>query len=280
MQHIACKVNPPSQKKHSDSRQTNKELEALRPSLFNHATSGRYLSTRILFKIIAGRYIKYRNCVTKQDTLGVEMESFGYGKGITGRQVRKMSIKLRDAGLISYERSTKNRASVYSYSVTELGLQCFDYFIRRNVQKLSTVPVNKKHWPKKPHLENEKKVPVETKKSSGREVSQPIDKYNNQEKKFRSNRYYINNIGATPVSSFNFNKKYPSCGKIARIDVEARKMIDHVLEHGDGRYDDIMGKTPTLKANPDEVRASIADFLKKTRDIQAKKTTSNLPNFI
>jgi hypothetical protein len=148
------------------------------------------------------------------------MESFGYGKGITGRQVRKMSIKLRDAGLITYERSTKNRASVYSYTVTELGMQCFDYFIRRNVQKLSTVPVNKKHWPKKVPVENQKKSHVETKKITCRDVSQPIDKYENAKKNHMSNRYYNNNIGAAPVSSFNVksisDKKVSTlCGTIA-----------------------------------------------------------------
>lgn len=217
MQQSFNQVNRLEKKTNSSERpQTNKELESLRSALFNHKTSGRYLSTRILFKIIAGRYIKYGNCVTKQETLCIEMETFGYGKELHIRQVRKMCGKLRDAGLITYERSTKNRSSVYSYVVTELGLQCFDYFIRRNVQKLSTVSVNKKHWPKKSNLENQKKVPVETKKSAGRAISQVIDKYTNEKKKCRSNISYINNIGASPVSSFSSKiKSSPICGTVA-----------------------------------------------------------------
>ncbi len=217
MHRSSNQVNRLQQKTTSNERpQTNKELESLRSALFNHKTSGRYLSTRILFKIIAGRYIKLGNCVTKQETLGIEMEAFGYGKQLKVWQVKKMCAKLREAGLITYERSTKNRASVYSYTVTELGLQCFDYFIRRNVQKLSTVSVNKKHWVKKVPVENGKKSHLETKKITPRAVSQPIDKYDNAKKNHTSNRYYINNIGAAPVSSFNHKiKSSPICGTVA-----------------------------------------------------------------
>ncbi len=117
------------------------------------------LSTKFLFfasgdkkisfgalKLICSRDLKYGSCITKQQVMAKEVCNFGSSKVVGERQLRRILEKLREAGLITYERSGKKR-SANRYEATALGRELYFLFIQDNrdyIQyKLSTKSVDK-----------------------------------------------------------------------------------------------------------------------------------------
>lgn len=330
MQHVAVKVNTLSQKSYSIET-----LEALRNDIFYHKNSKRVLSTHILFKLLAGRYLDCPFCKVSQEKLGSEMITFGYKKLLTSRQIKTLKSRLVNAGLLTASRE-HNRTS-YSYELTELGEAAYYYFVSpkktNNLELIKTSPQNEKTSPQinsqtpmipggseknfpcipYPYLISKNNIrsnaePKVTPTSIPYSIGGPRSSSSvfdlRRLGKFGFGRLQdrqLNSLGLDKVSvqdSINnfadamdrnsrFEKsimckiryfmsmmrkdgcfkKLPSKETIREakpIDLEERRMIDYTLAHGDGRYDDMLEKTSDLKANPDQVRASIASFLKKS----------------
>lgn len=338
MQHAVAEVNTLSEKSYSIEA-----LELLRNDIFYHKNSKRILSTHILFKLLAGRYLTCDFCRTKQRNLGKEMIKFGYKKNLAVRQIQTLITRLTEAGLITYKRESKR--ATYDYELTDLGVAAHNYYIDAK----KTAPQTKKTAPQinsqtsmipgvqqkncvsiypYPYLisKNNIRSNAETKSAS---LPSSLNESKPRTRSFfdlrrlgkfgfgRLQDRQLNSLGLDAkivqdsIETFadamerdsRFEKsifckisyfmammrrdgcfaKLPAKETIKEttpVDVEQRRMIDHIREHGDGRYDDLIEKDPSLKANPDEVQAFIANFLKKTTEIQTKKSYSNLPNFI
>lgn len=187
-------------------------IENIRFPLLQHPVSGRLTSAYYLLKIIAGRIDKCGNCITKQETFGYEMWTYGYKKLLTSRQIRTITEELKEAGLITYERSGKMR-SVYSYKVTELGRNVFQFFIKEADKKVPPPPVGKM-WETKKTPKNKKTSGLECSKTPM--ISVPVEKNFRSNIHIRNKDININNhtrwapvdkkTSMQPISSFlNFN---------------------------------------------------------------------------
>lgn len=333
MLHAVVEVNTLSQKSYSIEA-----LELLRDDIFYHKNSKRILSTHILFKILAGRYLNCDFCKVKQITLGSEMAKFGYKGNLSARHIKRLKSILVQAGLIISERE-HNRSS-YSYELTHLGKEAYEYFITQEKKlPLKSIKMSPQTEKMSPQINSqtpmipgvsEKNVPsiypypylisnnnirsnaepkvsspipalVASSKSGPRSSSSVFDfkrlgKYGFgrlQDRQLNSLgldakvvQDSINTFADAMERNSRFEKsivckiryfmammrrdgcfaKLPSketIKEVKPVDVEARRMIDYTLANGDGRYDDELEKLGPLKANPDEVRASIANFLKK-----------------
>ena len=235
--------------------------------LFYNPKTKRAKPTRTLLKIIGGRIEKFGNCITKQVVFGYEMYNFGYGKVLEERQIRRITNKLFEAGLITYKRSSSKR-SVYTYDLTDLGWSAYYHFAKNNGVKLSTEGYVK-------HSSSsfyQKKCPVEHQKMSGRESFKTHATYRPPEKNVRSNRSYINNNRS---SSLNYEPKIlprdfhgnlyrdltPEISQMNRE--EKRRLIERTMKYGDDRINlrisdpsDI--QDPTLKALMERCMAAAA----------------------
>ena len=327
MQHAVAKVNTLSQKSYSIEA-----LELLRNDIFYHKNSKRILSTHIIFKLLAGRYLECPFCKVSQERLGEEMISFGYKKTLTSRQIKTLKSRLVNAGLLTASRD-HNRTS-YSYALTPLGEAAYYYFVtpkeKIHLELIKTSPQIEKTSPQKnietPMIPGGSQknfpcipYPYSYTKNNIRSNAEPKVKL--PEDRTRSSFFDLERLGVygfgrlqdRQLNSLGLDKKVVQdsidafadamernskfeksvlCkisyfmammrrdGVFARLvkneikietpeQVVRRKNIEYVQEHGDGRFDEFINKTPELKA--ENVKREISELL---RDLVGKQAVN------
>lgn len=127
---------------------TKEQMKAMFDVIFPnllHPKSGRLKSEGALLKLIAGRCSKGLEIIT-QEELGKWIKDYEYNKSLSDRQIKTTIKRLRDLGLINYERSNpKIMKSPYRYTVTELGKDIYWYLLycNKGATRLEHEEVNK-----------------------------------------------------------------------------------------------------------------------------------------
>lgn len=107
----------------------------------------------ILFKLHAGRIIKYGQHHTMQGTLGAEMPEYGYDKALGEKQISRLNKNLRALSLLDFEKQGK----IYSYNLTDLGSLVYWYIVKGNQGRI--------HVLASPEKEADQKCPVTSTKN-------------------------------------------------------------------------------------------------------------------
>lgn len=166
-----------------------------------HQNSTRLKSAFFVLKYIVGMIVEENlgRCFAKQSTIGEKLAQFGYSKDLGRKQVGRIISFLRELGLMTYERTGGNR-STYEYKPTQMGFDIYFYFIKMNK---SCIKIECPDLPQSAvdKIFKKKKCPLETKKMSHQDFSQPIDKHNKNKKNVPSNIINIKSIESP--SSFN-----------------------------------------------------------------------------
>jgi hypothetical protein len=132
--------------------------------LSRHPRSGRANPLYFVFKLIAGRCIKFDACKTKQTTIGFELPDYGYDKILEERQVRRHIKKLESAGLIRYLRSN---SKIKEIKLTDDGIITYWYVVKGNSGKTRV------------EISEEKKCPVTFEKNVRSDKEEYIEIINN-----------------------------------------------------------------------------------------------------
>lgn len=144
--------NKPKERNFNVSYRTQEHLDSLKELGFQYLrspTTNKNKTTFALLKIISWDILNKGHCYIPQGSFGGLLKFYGYEKEkpVQERQIRRALAKLRDAGFITYERKNpRERLSVNSYKVTDLGLDMYHYFIQENkwLVQLSAIELHTK----------------------------------------------------------------------------------------------------------------------------------------
>jgi len=186
---------------------TKEQMKAMFDVIFPnllHPTSGRLKAEGALLKLIAGRCSKGLEIIT-QEELGKWIKDYEYNKPLSDRQIRTAINRLKDLGLINYERSNPAiMKSPYRYTVTELAKDIYWYLLycNKGSTRLEHEEVNKELVDK---ILKRKIISFPGKKTSGQKSS--TKSVPSKKTSGNINILRINNIGSSSSNPIPEDKK-------------------------------------------------------------------------
>lgn len=134
--HVSCNTQQLKTPTFNVSYHTQEQLdhiESFRHPLMEHHKTHRKSSAAALLRQIIWRHLNLPNqCITGQHTLGKKLKVYSYDKNISDRQIRRLLVILKNAGLITYLNPTGQFREIHKAQPTPLGMNVYHYVIQNN----------------------------------------------------------------------------------------------------------------------------------------------------